>query len=310
MSQTEVDRLMTQRESGVEQAARVLPLRLRSGVMSLPEDRRSQIEELRLRVGLPMAAVLPEGERALAGPPVTQQELEQLLELASRASVHAVLDQLSRGYLTVQGGHRVGLCGSVALEDGAVRTIRKLSSAAVRVARQFPGAAEEVLPSLLEGRRLESALILAPPGLGKTTLLRDLVRAVSAGEGAPPRRVGVADERGEIAALFDGVPQLDVGPRTDVMEGCPKAWGLMTLLRGMNPQVLAVDEITAPEDVAALVSAAGCGVTLLATAHGAGREDLSRRKLYRGLLEEGVFRRLVRIRREAGRRIYEVEVLE
>ena len=125
-----------------------------------------------------------------------------------------------------------------------------------------------------------------------------------------PHRVGVADERGEIAALFDGVPQLDVGPRTDVMEGCPKAWGLMTLLRGMNPQVLAVDEITAPEDVAALVSAAGCGVTLLATAHGAGREDLSRRKLYRGLLEEGVFRRLVRIRREAGRRIYEVEVLE
>ena len=257
-----------------------------------------------------MAAVLPEGERALAGPPVTQQELEQLLELASRASVHAVLDQLSRGYLTVQGGHRVGLCGTVALEDGAVRTIRKLSSAAVRVARQFPGAAEEVLPSLLESGRLESALILAPPGLGKTTLLRDLVRAVSAGEGAPPRRVGVADERGEIAALFDGVPQLDVGPRTDVMEGCPKAWGLMTLLRGMNPQVLAVDEITAPEDVAALMSAAGCGVTLLATAHGAGREDLSRRKLYRGLLEEGVFRRLVRIRREAGRRIYEVEVLE
>lgn len=226
---------MTQRESGVEQAARVLPLRLRSGVMSLPEDRRSQIEELRLRVGLPMAAVLPEGERALAGPPVTQQELEQLLELASRASVHAVLDQLSRGYLTVQGGHRVGLCGTVALEDGAVRTIRKLSSAAVRVARQFPGAAEEVLPSLLEGGRLESALILAPPGLGKTTLLRDLVRGrLRRGGGASPAGGG-GRRAGEIAALFDGVPQLDVGPRTDVMEGCPKAWGLMTLLRGMNP---------------------------------------------------------------------------
>ena len=203
---------MTQRESGVEQAARVLPLRLRSGVMSLPEDRRSQIEELRLRVGLPMAAVLPEGERALAGPPVTQQELEQLLELASRASVHAVLDQLSRGYLTVQGGHRVGLCGTVALEDGAVRTIRKLSSAAVRVARQFPGAAEEVLPSLLESGRLESALILAPPGLGKTTLLRDLVRAVSAGEGAPPRRVGVADERGRSRRCSTGSPSWTWAP--------------------------------------------------------------------------------------------------
>ena len=106
-----------------------------------------------------------------------------------------------------------------------MRTIRKLSSAAVRVARQFPGAAEEVLPSLLEGGRLESALILAPPGLGKTTLLRDLVQAVSAGEGMAPRRVGVADERGGAARPVDGVPQLEVGPRTDVMEGCPKAWG-------------------------------------------------------------------------------------
>ena len=179
------------------------------------------------------------------------------------------------------------------------------------MARQAVGAARPVSDRLVrrEGT-LYSTLILAPPGAGKTTLLRDLIRAASDGEGMAPQRVGVADERGEIAALFDGVPQLDVGPRTDVMEGCPKAWGLMTLLRGMNPQVLAVDEITAPEDVAALVSAAGCGVTLLATAHGAGREDLSRRKLYRGLLEEGVFRRLVRIRREAGRRIYKVEVLE
>ena len=179
----------------------------------------------------------------------------------------------------------------------------------MRVARQFPGAAEEVLPSLLEGGRLESALILAPPGLGKTTLLRDLVRAVSAGEGAPPRRVGVADERGEIAALFDGVPQLDVGPRTDVMEGCPKAWGLMTLLRGMNPQVLAVDEITAPEDVAALCAAAGCGVTVLATAHGENREDLLRRAVYAPLWERGLFRRLVTIRRGQTGREYVVEEL-
>ena len=300
---------MKEEERRYEEAARVLPGRLREQALAQPPEVRQMAEEFRLRAGQPLAVLLPEGERSL-GTAVTPEDLEVLCDLATDYSRYAAEETLREGYLSVRGGFRVGLCGTVALEDGAVRTIRKLSSAAVRVARQFPGAAEEVLPSLLESGRLESALILAPPGLGKTTLLRDLVRAVSAGEGAPPRRVGVADERGEIAALFDGVPQLDVGPRTDVMEGCPKAWGLMTLLRGMNPQVLAVDEITAPEDVAALVSAAGCGVTLLATAHGAGREDLSRRKLYRGLLEEGVFRRLVRIRREAGRRIYEVEVLE
>ena len=240
---------------------------------------------------------------------MTQQELEQLLELASRASVHAVLDQLSRGYLTVQGGHRVGLCGTVALEDGAVRTIRKLSSAAVRVARQFPGAAEEVLPSLLESGRLESALILAPPGLGKTTLLRDLVRAVSAGEGRLPGGWGWPTSGGRSRRCSTGSPA-GRGPPHRCDGGVSQGVGADDPASGMNPQVLAVDEITAPEDVAALMSAAGCGVTLLATAHGAGREDLSRRKLYRGLLEEGVFRRLVRIRREAGRRICEVEVLE
>ena len=264
---------------------------------------QDKIEELRLRVGLPMAAVLPEGERALAGPPVTQQELEQLLELASRASVHAVLDQLSRGYLTVQGGHRVGLCGTVALEDGAVRTIRKLSSAAVRVARQFPGAAEEVLPSLLEGRRLESALILAPPGLGKTTLLRDLVRAVSAGEGAPPRRVGVADERGELGV---GSLRAFLGPRVDVLAYCPKAAALMLLLRGMSPQVLAADEITDPQDIRAMEQAAGCGVTLLATAHGGSLEDLRRRPLYRELLDAGIFQAFVFLTRQGGKRHYQV----
>lgn len=124
-----------------------------------------------------------------------------------------------------------------------------------------------------------------------------------------PHRVGVADERGEVAALWNGRPQLEVGARTDVLEGCPKALALMLLLRSMNPQVLAADEITAPEDVRALISAAGCGAALLATAHGWDRRDLEERPLYRELMAAGVFRRLVLIRREGDRRQYEVEEL-
>lgn len=279
---------------GFEQAVRVLPLRLRQEAMALPADQRARVEELRLRWGRPMAAVLPEGERPLGGGPVTGQELEQLLELASRASFHTVADQLRRGYLTVEGGHRVGLCGT----------------AVVRVARQAVGAARPVSDRLLrrEGT-LYSTLILAPPGAGKTTLLRDLIRAASDGEGMTPHRVGVADERGEVAALWNGRPQLEVGARTDVLEGCPKALALMLLLRSMNPQVLAADEITAPEDVRALISAAGCGAALLATAHGWDRRDLEERPLYRELMAAGVFRRLVLIRREGDRRRYEVEEL-
>ena len=291
------------------QAVQALPLRLRQEALSLPEGDRARAEELRLRAGWPMTAVLPEGERPLGGPPVEGRELEQLVEIASRASLHTVLDQVRRGYLTFEGGHRIGLCGTAALREGEIHALRAISSANLRIARQVKGAAAPVLDGLCPGGRLADTLILAPPGLGKTTLLRDVIRSVSEGEGCTPLRVSLADERGEVAAMYSGRPQLEVGRRTDVAEGCPKAQGLMLLLRAMNPQVLAVDEITAPEDVGALITAAGCGVTLLATAHGEGRAGLERRPLYRPLLDEGLFRFLVRIRREGERRIYTIEEL-
>jgi len=299
---------MTAAESYV-QAVRVLPPGLREEALALPEGDRARVEELRLRVGWPMTVVADGEERPLGGSPVETEELERLVEIASRASLHAVLDQVRRGYLTVEGGHRVGLCGTVVLREGEVHALRALSSADLRVARQVRGAAGPVLDGLCPNGRLAGTLILAPPGLGKTTLLRDLIRSVSEGEGCTPLRVSLADERGEVAALYNGRPQLEVGRRTDVVEGCPKAQGLMLLLRAMNPQVLAVDEVTAPEDVKALTAAAGCGVTLLATAHGEERADLERRPLYRPLLEEGLFRYLVRIRREGERRVYTVEEL-
>ena len=302
--------MMATRQQAYEQAVRALPLRLRQTALSLPPADRERAEELRLRCGQPLAAVLPEGERPLGGEPVAGRDLEQLLELASRASVHTVLDQLRRGYLTVEGGHRVGLCGTAVLRGGELVNLRDLSSAAVRVAHACPGAAEPVWDKLTgPDGALESALLLAPPGAGKTTLLRDLIRMASDGVRGPAQRVGLADERGEVAALWHGRPQLDVGRRTDVVEGCPKAQALMMLLRAMNPQLLAADEITAPEDVRALETAAGCGVTLLATAHGRDREDLSRRPLYRELTATGLFRRLVFIRVQGGVRQYEAEVL-
>lgn len=291
------------------QAVQALPLRLRQEALSLPAADRARAEELRLRAGWPMTALVEGRERPLGGSPVMEEELEQLVEIASRASLHAVLDQVRRGYLTIEGGHRIGLCGTVSLRDGEIHGLRAVSSADLRIARQVKGAAAPVLAGLCPGGRLGSTLILAPPGLGKTTLLRDLIRSVSEGEGCLPLRVSLADERGEVAAMYKGLPQLEVGRRTDVIEGCPKAQGLMLLLRAMNPQVLAVDEITAPEDAQALIAAAGCGVTLLATTHGEGRGDLERRPLYRPLLEEELFQFLVRIRREGERRVYTVEEL-
>ncbi len=292
-----------------EQAAAVLPAPLPGCLRALGEDRLRGLEELRLRRGLPMTALLPEGEVETGGPPIGEEELRRVVENATQSSAHTALDRVRQGFVTLRGGHRVGLCGSVVKKDGQIATLRELSSLSVRVARAVPGLAGPLLPGLTEKGRFLSTLILAPPGAGKTTLLRDLVRALSDGEAGPPLRVAVADERGEIAALWRGEPQLYVGRHTDVLDGCTKAEGLSILIRGMNPQVAVVDEITQRADVQAVVEAAGCGAALIATAHGGGREDLSRRPAYRELLAAGVFRRLVVLERTGGRRAARTEVL-
>ncbi len=292
-----------------EQAAAVLPGPLRDGLRALGEDRLERAEEFRLRRGFPMTVLLPEGERETDGPPVGEDELRQVVENATQCSAHTALDRVRQGFVTLRGGHRIGLCGSVTKKDGRIVTLRELSSLSIRVARSVPGLAKPLLPELTEDGRFLSTLILAPPGAGKTTLLRDLVRALSDGEGCPPHRVSVADERGEIAALWRGEPQLYVGRHTDVLDGCSKSEGLSILIRGMDPQVAAADELGGSEDVRAAEEAAGCGVAVLATAHGAGLEDLRRRPACRELLELGAFRRLVVLERRGAVRSVRVEAL-
>lgn len=285
------------------QAVGVLPEPLRAQALAVDETFMARAEEVRLRAGRVPTLVLPEGERSIPGAvPVDTELLDRVVELASRWSVHTVLEQLRRGYLTVAGGHRLGLCGTVVMEGGAIHALRDLSGANLRVARQIKGVAGETAARLCREGRLPNTLILAPPGAGKTTLLRDLIRCVSSGEVGPPLRVAVADERGELAALWHGQACMDLGHRTDVLDGCPKALAIPMLLRGINPQVIAVDEITAREDVLAMEQAVGCGVTLLATAHGSGPEDLRRRPLYWEMAKKRIFQMLVTIRVENGRR--------
>lgn len=292
-----------------ERAAAVLPVPLRESLGALGADKLERTEEFRLRRGFPMTVLLPEGEAETEGPPIGEEELRQAVENATQSSAHTALDRVRQGFVTLRGGHRMGLCGTVAKKDGEIVTLRELSSLSIRVARSVTGLAGPLLPRLTEEGRLLSTLILAPPGAGKTTLLRDLVRALSDGEGCVLHRVAVADERGEIAALWRGAPQLYVGRHTDVLDGCSKGEGLSILIRGMNPQAAAVDELGGDEDVQAVAEAAGCGVAVLATAHGAGLDDLGRRPACRALLELGVFRRLVVLERRGGERSARVEAL-
>lgn len=293
------------------QAVRVLPEPLRTHALAVDGLCMARTEEIRLRVGVAPALVLPEGERPIPGAAVTgREELDRLVEIASRWSLHTVLEQLRRGYLTVEGGHRLGLCGTAVMEGDRIHALRDISGANLRVARQRKGVAKETARQLLRDGYLSNTLILAPPGAGKTTLLRDLIRCISSGETGPPLRVAVADERGELAAVFQGQAQMELGPCTDVLDNCPKALAIPMLLRGMNPHVIAVDEITLAQDVQAMEQAVGCGVTLLATAHGGGPEDLKRRPVYRELVDKGIFRMLVTIRVRDGRREIQVKDME
>ena len=292
-----------------KEAAWVLPGRLRGLALAQPPEVHRLAEEFRLRAGRPLSILLPEGERSL-GDTVTPEDLEDLCDLATDYSRYAAEETLRQGYLSVRGGFRVGLCGTAVMKDGANTALRDLSSAAVRIAREHRGIGEDIVSRLFREGRYQNTLLLSPPGGGKTTLLRDLVRCLSTGgPGRPGLRVSLIDERGEVAVMVRGKPEMDVGPWTDVLDACPKALGIPMALRAMNPQVIAVDEITAEADLHAAVQAAGCGVGLLATIHAAGIEELRQRPLYRQLLSEGVFRLAVCIRRSTDGRMYKVEEL-
>lgn len=285
--------------AGIVLVEELLPEQIRGLLRLLSLRERERAEELRLRTGRSPRLLLPEGERSLGGGNVTGGDLGYVLDRASRSSLHSVQHELCRGYLTARGGLRIGICGVFSGAKG--ESMRDISSLAIRIPHEMRGAGKEAIERLRSYDR--SVLIISTPGGGKTTFLRELIRTAS----ESGRRVSVCDERGEIAAMWRGQPCFDLGTSTDVLSGCPKGQGIVMLLRAMNPEIIAVDEISASTDTAALEQAACCGSAVFATAHASSVDELRRRPDYRRLLDMGIFERAVVI---SGRERRQYEVVE
>lgn len=274
----------------------------------------SEIEEIRLRTSKPLLLqgkdneyfLDPQGkavsiEKAYQ---VQREDLMQTLERMTQSSLYAAEEELKQGFLTLPGGHRVGVTGEAVLKQGQVQNLKHISGLNIRLALEISGQASRILPRLIRADgSLFHTLILSPPRAGKTTLLRDLIRSLS--DGVPTlslrgQTVGVVDERGEIAGMWQGQPTYNLGCRTDILDGCPKAAGMSMLIRSMAPRVVAVDELGHPQDVEAVLDALRTGVSVLSTAHAESGEEAKERPVLKALFASGVFERLVILSRRRG----------
>lgn len=278
------------------------------------------VQEIRIRVHAPIMLCTADKEyfvtengqaveEAKSISCLQERDLEDIVYHMCRSSLYAYEEEIKRGYLTIEGGYRIGVAGQAVLDNnGVLKTIKNISFLNIRMAHEIAGVSDRVLKKLYQNGEIKNTLIISPPGYGKTTLLRDLVKEVSNGNlCGKGMRCCVIDERSEIAGSFRGVPQLDVGMRTDVLDGCPKAVGMMMMLRSMGPQIIAVDELGTKEDVQALFSVIRSGCGLLATIHGAGITDLRMKGFLGEVIAEKVFERYVVIGEEHHLTVYDEE---
>ena len=260
-------------------------------------------EELRLRMGRVPTALYNGSERAIGPAAVSREAIQKTVERATGASMHSHLQELRRGYINYHG-IRIGICGEAVVQSGEVTGFRSISSLDLRLPREMRGVCGEVLDTLRKSG-VGSTLIISPPGGGKTTALRELIRCLS-NDGY---RISVVDERCELSAADSGREGFDLGRYSDVLLNVPKDAGAMMLLRSMNPEFIAMDEITSEVDIKAIAQITGCGVKLLATAHADSSDELAARPLYAEMLALGAFKYVVTIDRCLGSRRYTVKKL-
>lgn len=274
-------------------------------VLSDLSIKTEDIQEIRIRAEKPLI-IYTNGREIISSYITSSRQLKEILAYLGNYSLYAYEDEIRQGFLSFEGGHRVGIAGKVVIEQKRVKTIIEISSLNIRFAHEIKGCADKILPYLWDGENLCSALIVSAPACGKTTLLRDCIRQISNGNSSHRgKNVGVVDERLELSGSFRGVSENDLGIRTDILSSCPKAEGMMMLIRSMAPEVLAVDEIGSLEDLSAMQYAINCGCVFLATVHGSSFEELLRKPVLKEMLEQAFFQRFVFLK--SGKKVGQIQ---
>lgn len=263
------------------------------------ENRRveSELQEIRVRVNRPIILKLRKAE-IVTEYNVSQNEILQTVERLCNNSIYAYKNQMCEGFITVKGGHRVGITGSVVIENEKIINIKYISSLNFRIAREIENCSYSILGQVIDAQNntINNTLIISPPGKGKTTMLRDLIKNISNGVpslGFVGKTCGIVDERGEIAAMYQGIAQNDVGIRTDVIENVSKAKGMKMLIRTMAPQVIACDEIGSKEDIDAIKEAMLSGVKGIFTMHGKNMNDIKLNVNINELIEDKTIEKII-----------------
>lgn len=277
----------------MEEILRLFPSLIKKHVQQKVGTQWGELQEIRFRLHQPIELVFDEQTDWIPMVKPTEQDGIHVLNQISDFSLYRLEDELREGYVTIEGGHRIGLAGKVNTWNGAVKAIQHVTFMNIRIAKEKIGSAQSLLPYLYQ-QGYSNTLLVGPPQTGKTTIIRDLTRLLASGwRHAPAQKVAVIDERSEIAASLKGIPQHHLGYRVDVMDACPKAEGMMMMIRSMSPDILVVDEIGNSQDVQALTEAIHAGVIVICTIHGKSLTELKRRPSLHPLFTNQAFERIV-----------------
>lgn len=273
-----------------------------------------KLEEIRLRINCPIILKFNKNEKVL-NTIIFQQDIKECIQYICENSIYAYQNEINQGFITIRGGHRVGITGECVIESNKVINISYIYSLNYRISKQIIGAANEILKYIINKNNNEvlSTLIISPPGAGKTTILRDLVRQLSQGiENLKfnGKNIGVVDERSEIAAMYKGIPQNDLGIRTDILNNIPKAIGIEMLIRSMSPDIIIADEIGNLDDVKAINYAMTCGIKGIFTAHGGSLNDINSKEYLNQLIKQNLVDSLIFLDKSNKGKIKEIYYLK